>query len=62
MGQTHPMEAHRYESRALYARGQQQDRIEGIRSFMEKRAPAFPDGVAGDLPDIWAEWAKPEYS
>jgi enoyl-CoA hydratase/carnithine racemase len=62
MGQAHPMEAHRYESRALYARGQQQDRAEGVKSFMEKRPVAFPDHVPADLPDIWGEWTKPEYS
>ncbi len=62
MGQTHPMEAHRYESRALHARGQQQDRVEGIKSFMEKRPAAFPDQVPTDLPNIWGDWTAPEYS
>lgn len=61
MGETHPMEAHRYESRALFERGKQRDRIEGINAFLEKRPAAFPDKVAADLPDIWDTWTNPEY-
>lgn len=61
MGQAHPMEAHRYESRALAARRRQEDRIEGVNSFMEKRPPAFPETVPADLPDIWDGWTPPRY-
>ena len=38
------------------------DRVEGIKSFMEKRPAKFPDHVPTDLPDIWGDWTPPEYS
>src|SRR3954452_3470783 len=37
LGLSHPMEAHRADSRAMFARGQSDDAREGIASFMEKR-------------------------
>ncbi len=61
MGASHPMVAHLYESRALYERGKQNDRVEGIQSFFEKRDAKFPDSVANQLPPIWDGWHKPEY-
>lgn len=61
MGASHPMIAHLYESRALYERGKQTDRVEGINSFFEKRDAVFPDSVATQLPQIWDGWRKPEY-
>jgi enoyl-CoA hydratase/carnithine racemase len=61
MGQTHPMEAHIYESRALHQRNQQQDRVEGIQSFLEKRPASFPDTVGANRPDPWEDWTQPEY-
>jgi hypothetical protein len=38
------------------ARGAQGDAKEGVMSFLEKRAPAYPDKVSSDLPDIWPYW------
>ncbi|MET0294631.1 MAG: crotonase/enoyl-CoA hydratase family protein [Phenylobacterium sp.] len=61
MGVSHPMEAHVYESRALYSRSQANDRNEGFASFLEKRLPAFPDKVSENLPGIWGDWTAPEY-
>ena len=58
---SHPMDAHRADSRALRARGASGDAKEGIGAFMEKRAPTYPDRVSADLPDIWPEWIQPEY-
>lgn len=46
----HPMEAHRLESRLMVARGQAGDAKEGVTSFLEKRAPNYPDKVSKDLP------------
>lgn len=60
MGAEHPMEAHKIDSRSLQSRGQSRDVKEGIESFMEKRDPNFPNGVAKDFPaDIFA--AEPEF-
>jgi enoyl-CoA hydratase/carnithine racemase len=46
----HPMEAHRLESRLMVARGQAGDAKEGVTSFLEKRAPNYPDRVSKDMP------------
>ena len=45
LGAAHPMEAHRADSRAMFARGQSADAREGVTSFLEKRAPEFTDRV-----------------
>ena len=50
MGAEHPMDAHKIDSRALQSRGQSADVKEGIESFMQKRDPNFPNGVAKDFP------------
>jgi len=46
----HPMEAHRLESRLMVARGRAGDAKEGVTSFLEKRAPNYPDKVSKDMP------------
>jgi len=46
----HPMEAHRLESRLIVQRGRSEDAKEGVTSFLEKRAPAYPDKVSTDMP------------
>jgi enoyl-CoA hydratase/carnithine racemase len=53
LGASHPMEAHRADSRAMFARGQSADAAEGITSFLEKRPAEFPDRVSDGLPEIW---------
>jgi enoyl-CoA hydratase/carnithine racemase len=60
MGASHPMEAHRAESRALYYRFPSADAREGMGAWAQKRAPAFPDKVS-DLPDIWPRWEEPAF-
>ena len=58
----HPMEAHRVESRATYSRARAGDVREGIRAYMEKRAPDFPEAVSRDMPDFYPWWDEPGYS
>lgn len=57
----HPMQAHRRDSRAIWARGRAGDAKEGVVSFLEKRPPAYPDRVS----ECWNEFAvwfdEPEY-
>jgi enoyl-CoA hydratase/carnithine racemase len=53
LGLSHPMEAHRADSRAMFARGQSEDAREGIASFLEKRSPEYPDRVSDGLPDVF---------
>jgi enoyl-CoA hydratase/carnithine racemase len=60
LGATHPMAAHRADSRAMFARGQSADAVEGVTSFLEKRAPSFPDRVAAGVPDLGLE--EPQWS
>jgi enoyl-CoA hydratase/carnithine racemase len=58
---SHPMEAHRADSRAITARGRAGDAREGVASFLEKRQPIYPDKVSTDLPDVWPYWVQPEF-
>jgi hypothetical protein len=50
-----PMEAHRLDSRAVFARGRSADAHEGVTSFIEKRSPAYPNRVSRDMPE-WFPW------
>ncbi|WP_293675755.1 crotonase/enoyl-CoA hydratase family protein [uncultured Phenylobacterium sp.] len=61
-GAAHPMEAHQADSRGIQARGKSGDAREGVTSFLEKRAPNYPDKVSSDLPDIWDHWTAPTFS
>jgi enoyl-CoA hydratase/carnithine racemase len=62
LGFSHPMEAHRADSRAMLSRGQSADVREGVTSFLEKRAPSFPDRVSDGLPDVFPWVEEPEFS
>jgi enoyl-CoA hydratase/carnithine racemase len=57
----HPMAAHMIDSRAIYRRSRSGDAQEGIASFLEKRAPVFPDTITKDLPDFFPWWEEPLY-
>jgi len=56
LGADHPMEAHRLDSRAVYAMGRSPDGHEGVASFLEKRPPEFGMKVSQDLPDFFPWW------
>lgn len=51
-GATHPREAFALESKALWYVGGAPDAREGVRSFLEKRAPTFTMKVSRDFPDF----------
>jgi enoyl-CoA hydratase/carnithine racemase len=61
LGADHPMEAHRVDSRAIYAMGRSPDAYEGVSSFLEKRPPRFAMKVSRDLPDFFPWWKEPEF-
>ena len=61
LGADHPMEAHKIDSRAIFARGKQADAKEGVMSFLEKRTPTYPDKVSKDMPDFYPWWKNREF-
>ncbi|MEO0500353.1 MAG: crotonase/enoyl-CoA hydratase family protein [Pseudomonadota bacterium] len=61
LGADHPMEAHKIDSRAIYSRGRQADAKEGVMSFLEKRAPDYPNRVGTDMPDFYPWWEERTY-
>jgi enoyl-CoA hydratase/carnithine racemase len=62
LGADHPMEAHKIDSRAIFARGRQGDAREGVVSFLEKRPARFPDRVSKDMPVFYPWWSERTYS
>ena len=58
----HPMDAHQIDSRAIYRLSRSDDAKEGIASFLEKRAPSYPNTVSGDMPDFYPWWEEPDYT
>ncbi|MGB3867398.1 MAG: crotonase/enoyl-CoA hydratase family protein [Xanthobacteraceae bacterium] len=61
MGADDPMEAHKVDSRGIYARGRSADVKEGVVSFLEKRPAVFKDKVSADMPDYFPWWTEREY-
>jgi enoyl-CoA hydratase/carnithine racemase len=61
LGADHPMEAHKLDSRAIYARGRQADAREGVMSFLEKRPANYPDKVSTDMPDFFPWYSERPY-
>ncbi|WP_375383108.1 crotonase/enoyl-CoA hydratase family protein [uncultured Sphingomonas sp.] len=61
LGMSHPMEAHRVDSRGIVSRGRSADVAEGVTSFLAKRPAVFPDQVSRDMPDFFPWWKEPVY-
>ena len=61
LGADHPMEAHKIDSRAIYARGASGDAKEGVTAFLEKRAPSFSNTVSTDMPAFFPWWKARPY-
>lgn len=61
LGASHPMDAHRVDSRGIMERGKSADSREGVTSFLEKRPAQYPDRVSDGLPDIFPGWEDPEF-
>jgi enoyl-CoA hydratase/carnithine racemase len=61
MGASHPMEAHKLDSRAIWSRGAAGDAKEGVVSFLEKRPAVYPDRVTEDMPHFSPWMDEPNY-
>ncbi len=62
LGADHPMEAHKIDSRGIFARGASPDVREGVTSFLEKRPAKFPDKISKDMPPYFPWWQERKYS
>ncbi|WP_439672516.1 Enoyl-CoA hydratase/carnithine racemase [Cupriavidus necator] len=60
-GVSHPMEAHKLDSRAIQSRGRSADVKEGVSAFLEKRPAAFPETVSHDMPDFFDWTSEPPF-
>lgn len=56
LGADHPIEAHKIDSKAIFAMGRSKDAYEGVQSFLEKRPPRFEMLVSKDLPSFFPWW------
>lgn len=61
LGASHPMEAHRLDSKAMNFMGAGADSREGVTSFLEKRPPNFSLRVSQDFPNDIGLPEEPPY-
>ena len=61
LGASHPMEAHKIDSRGVQYMGGTIDAREGVQSFLEKRPPEYKLKPSQDLPDYFPWWEEPEF-
>lgn len=61
LGAEHPMDAHRVDSRSIYARGAAADAKEGVMSFLERRPAKFTNKVSQDMPSFFPWWEEKPY-
>jgi enoyl-CoA hydratase/carnithine racemase len=61
LGESHPMAAHRLDSRIMSQIGGGPDPVEGVASFLEKRPPRFPGRVSTDMPPVFPWWQEEEF-
>lgn len=61
LGASHPMEAHKIDSRGIFYMGQSADVTEGVQSFLEKRPANFKMKVSTEMPFYYPWWDEPEF-
>jgi enoyl-CoA hydratase/carnithine racemase len=61
LGASHPMDAHRIDSRAVNFTGRSADAREGITAFFEKREPHWTMRPSTDMPDFVPWWDEPRF-
>jgi enoyl-CoA hydratase/carnithine racemase len=61
LGASHPMDAHRVDSRAIVDRGTSADANEGVSAFLAKRSAVFADRVSKDMPPFFPWWQEPRF-
>lgn len=61
LGESHPMAAHRVDSRAVSTLGRTPDAMEGITAFFEKRPAQWSMSVTDDLPGFVPWWDEPSF-
>jgi enoyl-CoA hydratase/carnithine racemase len=61
LGESHPMAAHRVDSKGVFALGRMDDAREGVASFLEKRPPKFRLSAKRDMPAFVPWWEEPSF-